>query len=131
MIVTCRQCSSGSIDDLLIDAVTQPYCSILPILSITTSLSCVFSEHGDNTGDVFAVLFNADDRQRFQISNIVIGQGIIIIKPQLEGEWRGIQIVHTPEPCLPGDTNWMPFLPTPFPDRVSIFCRLPCLPVIF
>ena len=46
MIVTCRQCSSGSIDDLLIDAVTQPYCSILPILSINTSLSCVFSEHG-------------------------------------------------------------------------------------
>jgi len=82
-------------------------------------------------GDVSAVLFNADYRQRFQLSNIVIGQGIIVVKPQLEGEWRGIQIVHTPEPCLPGDTNWRPFLSSPFPDRVSIFCRLPCLPVIF
>jgi len=48
-----------------------------------------FSEKGNNTGDVFAVLFNPDDRQRFQLSNMEIGQGIVVVKPQPEGEWHG------------------------------------------
>jgi len=79
------------------------------------------SEEGDQTADVFAVLFHPDDRQRFLLSNIEIGQGVIVVKPQLEGEWRGLRLLHTAEPCLPGNVNWIPFLPIPFPDRVSIF----------
>jgi hypothetical protein len=80
------------------------------------------SEAGEG-GNVFAVIFNTEDKTIFGLSRMAIGSGIVIVKPQLEGEWAGIRIVSTPEPCLPGRQNWSGFFPDPFPESVSIrFC---------
>jgi hypothetical protein len=75
-------------------------------------------EEGDS-GDVFGLLYNANDRNNFALSPIAVGGGIIIINPQLEGEWAGMRMVWSPEPCLPTPVNWQSFVPNPFPDTVS------------
>jgi hypothetical protein len=42
------------------------------------------------------------------------------IKPVLVGEWFGIKILTSPEPCLECGANWMPFMPPPLPETVSL-----------
>jgi hypothetical protein len=64
----------------------------------------MFSEDGEG-GNVFAVVFNMEDKTIFGLSRMTIGSGIVIVKPQLEGEWAGIRIVSTPEPWLPVQPN--------------------------
>jgi len=65
------------------------------------------------------VLFKREDHTNFNLSPVVVGGGIIVIKPQLEGEWAGMRVVWSPEPCLPNNANWEPFVPNPIPDTVS------------
>ena len=63
-------------------------------------------------------MFAQSDKDNFSLSSITVGEGIAIIKPVLEGEWAGIKIFTSPEPCLRIDTDWTPFLPAPFPETV-------------
>jgi hypothetical protein len=58
----------------------------------------------------------------FKQSSIILGQGIIILNPLLEGEWGGSVIVSSPEPCVPRDADWSPNIPDPFPESVSDTC---------
>ena len=48
---------------------------------------------GNVFGNVFGILFKMDDRGNFAMSPIVVGGGIIVINPQLEGEWAGMRLV--------------------------------------
>jgi hypothetical protein len=84
------------------------------------SVFLINRESGE-TGDVFALLYhtNPGDKERFALSQFVIGKGVTIVKPQLEGEWHNMPIIWSPEPCLDSSTNWDAFLPTPFPELVS------------
>ena len=77
-----------------------------------------FRENG-RSGNVFALVFTANEKQIFDISPIVLGQGLVILMLVLEGEWSNIRILSTPEPCLLGPTNWEPYVPSPFPDEVK------------
>ena len=42
---------------------------------------------------MFGIIFKMDDRGNFAMSPIVVGGGIIVINPQLEGEWAGMRLV--------------------------------------
>lgn len=66
------------------------------------------------------MIFNTTDRDNFVLSMKSIGEGVVVIKPQLEGEWCGITILWTPEPLLSAETNWNAFMPVPFSDSVSL-----------
>ena len=72
-------------------------------------------------GNVFAVIFLEGDRQMFGISPISVGAGVVVVQPQMEGEWRDISVVRTPEPLLPCMGNYMPYMPSPLPESVSKF----------
>jgi hypothetical protein len=52
-------------------------------------MSC---EDGEG-GKVFIVI--VDDMSNFELSRMMIGSGITIVKPQLECEWAGIRNVST------------------------------------
>lgn len=100
---------------------TSTTCSTPP-LSICCGffmLTTIFSESGE-CGNVFAVLFhnNAGDRQKFALSQSVVGQGIQIVKPQLEGMWSNMCIIWSTDPMLPSDVNRSGFVPKPFPESV-------------
>jgi hypothetical protein len=79
---------------------------------------CLFRENGE-TGDVFGVVIPNEQRALFDLSVVSVGYGVTIVKPQLHGEWVDIPLVTTSEPLLPGEVNWSPFIPVPFPDSVS------------
>ena len=85
----------------------------------------IFSENGP-TGDVFAVIFGQDDKDKdtFLLSNVVIGTGSFIVKPSLEGEWMGMRLLKTGEPFLPAAFVNQPFLPKVFPSTVCIFNKI-------
>lgn len=90
------------------------------------ALSCVrvsvyvFSERGES-GNVFGLIFNGNsgDREHFALSRLVIGRGLLVVKPQLEGMWCNMPVVWSPDPCLESPTNWSAFVPTPFPESVG------------
>jgi hypothetical protein len=63
-----------------------------------------------------------EDRDSFALSNFCIGKSVTVVSPQLEGQWMDMRIVHTADPCLPGDMEWMPFVPVPFPELVCLNC---------
>ena len=72
---------------------------------------------------MFAVIFEVADRDLYCISNIVIGSSYLIIKPSLDGIWKGLKIMKTGEPFLPASAGLLmtqAFLPNPFPYIVSI-----------
>jgi hypothetical protein len=77
--------------------------------------------HKENgtSGTVFSLLFGPHDKDNFALSSIIIGQGIVIIKPSLEGEWIGMRVVSSPEPTLLNEPNWNMFIPGPFLETVS------------
>lgn len=77
-----------------------------------------FRETG-STGTVFALLFDKTQTVMFQQSPVVIGQGLQILNPVLEGEWAGGVIVSSPEPCLARDADWSTYVPDPLPQSVS------------
>jgi hypothetical protein len=49
-----------------------------------------FIEEGEG-GYVFAAVFNMADREGFALSQFSVASGVVILKPQLEGEWCGMQ----------------------------------------
>ena len=69
-------------------------------------------------GTVFGLLFGQHDKDNFALSSIIIGQGIVVIKSSLEGEWVGMWVVLTPEPCISDEHNWHMHIPAPFPETV-------------
>lgn len=69
-----------------------------------------------------------------------MGLGITIFKPCLEGEWNGMKVFTTPEPCLDCELNWKEFVPNPLPETVSFIvhvrlmllrCHAPILNIMF
>ena len=78
------------------------------------------SSSSGETGEVFALVFHFADKESFALSPILMGQGITIVRPQIEGTWAGMTVVWSPEPCLPGPINWSPWLAIPIPDTVSV-----------
>jgi hypothetical protein len=68
---------------------------------------------------VFGLLFGTGGKDNFSLSAISLGHGIVILKPCLEGEWVGMKVISTPEPCLSCEESWAPFIPSPFPELVS------------
>lgn len=80
---------------------------------------CVYSEN-DTTGKVYALLFQPADKLLFQLSAMVIGHGLLIVKPQLDGVWAGLKIFTSSEPCLINAPNMELHLQYPFPDKVTI-----------
>lgn len=81
-------------------------------------LSYVLSENDNDGGIVFAVIFENGARETFAMSTVVIGEGVMVVKPLLEGEWNGIRIFSTQEPCLSIVRKWKPFIPMPMPETV-------------
>ena len=81
---------------------------------------CIFVIGENNSsGNVFGIIFNACDKKKFALSNIIIGKNVLNQKPCLEGDWADIRIFTSPEPCLLSETNWADFIPSPFPNTVS------------
>jgi hypothetical protein len=76
-------------------------------------------ENGIN-GEMFAVLFQPDDKEIFALSRVSVGEAALIVKPRMHGEWMGLRILRTSEPMLKADFVSHPFLPQPFPTSVSI-----------
>lgn len=69
---------------------------------------------------MFGLLFGAKDADNFKLSlNVRVGLGIIILKPRLEGEWMGMKLVSTPEPCVIDVANWQHYIPESLPETVS------------
>ena len=68
---------------------------------------------------MFGLIFLLNDKENFQLSNLRIGCGIAVVNPQLEGEWAGMRVLWTPEPCLRGPENWEKHIPSPLPESVS------------
>ena len=52
------------------------------------------------------------------MSKIVIGNGLKILKPAKEGNWSGMPVLSSPEPCLNGEKNWLPHTPEVFPESL-------------
>ena len=50
----------------------------------------------NSSGNIFGVIFGACDKDKFAMSNIIIGEGVLIIKPCLEGERADIRIFTAP-----------------------------------
>ena len=69
---------------------------------------------------MFALLYLNEDKDNVILSPTAVGKAITIVNPQLEGEWLGLRVIHSAEPCLPGDVEWEAFVPAPFPELVSL-----------
>lgn len=87
-------------------------------------LRCTFiylacSESGE-TKEMFAVIFGVDEKENFLLSKLRIGEGNMVLKPQLEGEWLGLHILSTGEPLLTSMALHLEFRPTTFPSSVRI-----------
>jgi hypothetical protein len=80
---------------------------------------CCFAVNREHGGTVFGLLFATNDKEKFALSEIVMGEGLIVIKPVLEGEWFGMRVLSSPEPSLTEVPSWDRYLPLPFPDTVS------------
>jgi len=79
-----------------------------------------FRKNGIN-GDIFAVMFDITDKELYAISGISIGKEYWVVKPLVEGEWKGLRILKTGEPFVPavGEFVCQPYIPNSFPTTVS------------
>lgn len=110
--------------DFVDDVIVRSNCKVFNYLLNKFDISwqpfdAAFCSEKGARGKVFRIVFNIDDKPNFALSQLVVGAGIVVVKPQLEGVWIGMRVFSTPEPCLPGQPNWTAFVPQPFPDNVS------------
>jgi hypothetical protein len=81
----------------------------------------VASRDDSDGGDVFAILFANEEKTTFELSHVSVGRSLVIISPHLEGEWAGMRVLQSDDPCLPVALQWRPFFPTPMPSSVCIY----------
>lgn len=79
----------------------------------------LYSEDGTG-GDVFCLMFEIADKHNFLLPKFVIGSGITIINPVMEGDWAGITTLRSASPCISGPVNNSCHIPVPFPNSVSL-----------
>ena len=65
-------------------------------------MSFVFRKN-DGSGTIFGLIFDTHDKDKFEPSNI--GEGIVILKPCLEGKWANMKLITSSEPCFLYETN--------------------------
>ena len=81
-------------------------------------LSIFLLRENDNTGIVFGIIFGARNKDKFALSNMIVGESILILKPCLDGKWAYIRTFTSSEPSLLSEPNRIDFIPSPFPKSV-------------